>query len=288
MSFLLKTTKMQVDKFLKIINATSEEVAAIVNQIDSYYIEHKEYKKDKAGEIKHKNGKPQFRIIRPSKGRLKVIQNLIYKNILSKIIWPEFLTGGIKNRSSIQNAAKHKGKKYKFQTDLKSFFDTVSHHQVNEALLLNGFGNQVSHLITKLTTYKGCLPQGASTSTALANLVFLSIDFKIQSLCESNKITYTRYVDDITLSSQFDFKELTGQILEIVQSEGFKISHKKTNYKSRAVITGVVVSQNEIDVTPEFLAKKNRPGNSPNQQKGLDEYYRQVKIANKKSDTKLD
>jgi RNA-directed DNA polymerase len=273
---------MQLQKFYLIVKSDEEEIGKIIGHIDDFYTERKEYKKDKLGNIRLKNGQPQFRFIRPSKGRLKAIQSLIYKKILSKIGLPEYVMGGVKSRSSIQNAAKHKGKKYKFQTDLKSFFDTVSHDSVFKTLISRGFGSQVAHLITKLTTYKGCLPQGASTSPALANLVFLSVDAEIQAICETRNITYTRYVDDLTFSSHFDFKDLTSRFLEIIMTKGFKISHNKTNYKSKTVVTGVLVSQNKIEVTPEFLTKMNNPLNSPEERKGYEEYFSQVQKANKK------
>ena len=78
---------------------------------------------------------------------------------------------------------------------------------VFKALLKQGFRPSVAHLMTKLLTYKGFVPQGTSTASDLANLVFFHFaDQKIFSLCKEQEITYSRYIDDIFCSSPVDFK----------------------------------------------------------------------------------
>jgi RNA-directed DNA polymerase len=68
----------------------------------------------------------------PAKGRLKLIQDRIKSNILSRIELPEFVQGGVKKRDNLSNAKFHKGKLYKFATDLKKFYPTITSKKVFE------------------------------------------------------------------------------------------------------------------------------------------------------------
>ena len=55
------------------------------------------------------------------------------------------------------------------------------------------------------------------------------------------------FVDDITLSSKADFKNLIPQFLSIIQKSGFKINHKKTHYQTKnPIITGVICQNNRL------------------------------------------
>ena len=69
---------------------------------------------------------------------------------------------------------------------------------VFNALITQGFRPTIAHYITKLTTFKGQVPQGTATSTSLVNLVFFhNVDLKLNKYCTLNEITYSRFVDDI-------------------------------------------------------------------------------------------
>jgi len=110
--------------------------------------------------------------------------------------------------------------------------------------------------MTKLTTLKGHLPQGAPTSSHIANLVFLKYDLELWKLCKDRDIVYTRFIDDLTFSSQDDFKEVTFDLLKVIENSPYKISHRKTFYSEKPVeVTGIVVKQNNLDVTDAFKAK---------------------------------
>jgi hypothetical protein len=67
---------------------------------------------------------------------------------------------------------------------------------------LFSFSEDVSHLLTKLTTKDGALPQGAITSSYLANLAFWRHEPLIHDHFKDLGIQYSRYVDDITVSSK--------------------------------------------------------------------------------------
>ena len=122
--------------------------------------------------------------------------------------------------------------------------------------VLNGFSPDVASLLTKLTTYKGHLPQGAPTSTTIANLVFVPTGLAIQEIADREVLRFTTFVDDVTISSQIDFKHVVPEILEIIASNGFKIHRGKTSYKTDITdVTGVEMRNNSLGPTDKIKKK---------------------------------
>jgi len=63
-----------------------------------------------------------------------------------------------------------------------------------------GCGDNLADVLVALCTYRGRLPQGASTSPALANLVLLEFDAKVDALARSAEVRVTRTADDLYIS----------------------------------------------------------------------------------------
>lgn len=280
----LQYKKKQLRYLASILFCKPEEIEYLCENIGSYYKKWVEEKKDKiTGNTKtFTDGTPKVRIIRPSIGRLKQIQKSIKINILSKIILPENIQGGIKKKSNITNAKKHQGKKYQFVTDLQNFFPSITHKQIFKIFLGLGYSNHIAHWLTKLTSIEFELPQGTPTSTAIANLVFLETDNKIITFCEANQITYTRFVDDLTFSSEKDFRLFTRCMLEIVRDSGFKISYRKTNYEGSQFLTGIQVFNNYIDAPNKIKQKSKEESDTLNSvSKPYTAYLNNIRKTNK-------
>ncbi len=255
----LQFEKNEFKKLCASIGFKPAIVSEVISNIDKFYYEKVEIKKDKKTGIikKYKDGTVKKRTIHPSTQELKAIQKSIKKNILTPIPLPNEIHGGVKKRSNITNAKPHKGNKFIFTTDLQDFYPNISHSAVYDTFLSLGFSNHFSNSLTKLTTWKYALPQGTPTSTHISNLVFLKTDFELIQLCNENNITYTRYVDDLTFSSPFDFKHLLDDILEIIRQNNFNLSYRKTKYKGNQIVTGINVFLNKIEV-PEHIKEKSR------------------------------
>ena len=113
--------------------------------------------------------------------------------------------------------------------------------------LREGCTPTIARILTKLTTRQYLVPQGIPTSTLIANLVFKPIGVEIDQLAKIHHIKFSMFVDDITLSSKSDFKDLIPEFLSILKKSGFKISHKKTHYQTKnPVITGVICQNNRL------------------------------------------
>jgi RNA-directed DNA polymerase len=225
--------------------------------IDSHYREWYEIKTNKKTNLPktYKDGTIKQRAIRPSKMPLKIIQKQIKDRILSLIELPENVHGGVKKRSNITNAKPHQGKKYKLTTDLQDFYPSIKAKKIYDTFIELGFNAQCAFYITRLTTWKGELPQGTPTSTHISNIVFLKTDYQLIELCKAHNITYTRYIDDLTFSSQSDFQNVIGEILDIVLQSGLKISRRKTFYNGSQTVTGIKIYLHKIDAPEKIITK---------------------------------
>jgi len=276
--------------FPSIIGVSQKELNNLIEDIDNNYHEWIEEKIDKkTGNPKtYLDGTIKKRIIRPSKTRLKIIQKKIKDRILNQIELPPNIHGGVKGRSNITNAKAHQGNKYLFETDLKDFYPSIKPNKVHETIIKLGFNKQFAFYLTRLTTWKGELPQGTPTSTHVANLIFLEIDYHLIELCNKNDITYTRYIDDLTFSSQKNFQNLISEILDIVKRGGLKLSYRKTNYERSQSITGIEVYLNKIDAPQRIIMKVDEEAKSEGKIKPYTNYRNNILKTNKrKLNTKI-
>lgn len=198
---------------------------------------------------------------------------------------PKYAFGGIKGKDNIFNARMHKGQKYIFQTDLKDFFPNITHKMVYAMFVRNGFSPDVASLLTKLTTYKGHLPQGAPTSTTIANLVFVPAGLEILTIAEREGLRFTTFVDDVTISSQRDFKSVVPEIMDIIESHDFKINKGKTTYKSDITdVTGVEMRNNSLGPTDRLKKRiEAEEDKTTPRAKGMLNYSKRIKkVSNSK------
>lgn len=250
--------KYEFKKLCHILGFDQKKILNLLNTIEGNYLEWTKNKEDKNGNPKqYLDGTIKIRTFRNPSIFLKEIQRRIKSNILDKVVFPDCVHGGIKRRSNITNAKPHQGKKYIFETDLQDFYPNVPKEKVYQAFLYIGFSTHISHWLTALTTKDNELPQGSPTSTALANLIFLNTDKKLLLLCKEHDITYTRYIDDLTFSSQKDFSDVIGIIIDIIIADNFKISRRKTNYKGNQSVTGIDVFLNKIDA-PQLIKERSQ------------------------------
>jgi RNA-directed DNA polymerase len=250
---------------------------SVSNNIDRYYYEDKKLKTNEDGTPRIKDGRKVYRVLYPSFGVLKRIQGRIQVAILRKIDFPNNIQGSIKGKSNVTNAKLHKGDKYFLCTDLSNYYPSIGYKLIYQAFLDLGFSFDISSLLTKLTTYKYCLPQGTPTSPYLANLVFKPYDKKLIVGCEIHRLKYSRYVDDIVISGKKPFKSEIPLLLQVIFSSPFKLNHKKTFYKiGPTLVTGIITKNNKLAVREDQIEKFEGMTLNKEQKRGLEEYFKQV------------
>lgn len=244
-------------KMFKILNTDKSKVESILRNIDRYYYLNSTPKLDKSGnQVFDKYNRPRTRDIYPAVGQLKKIQQSILLKLLSCISLPNYAFGGVKKRDNILNAKRHQGNKFFFNTDLRGYYPGITNKQVFDTFIKYKFAPTTAHTLTKLTTYKGMLPQGTHTSPYIANLVFTIAGIKLQEFADQHNLTFTTFVDDITFSSKTDFKHLIPEVIEIITSNGFRISHNKTFYQTKdPKVTQVIVRNNGLKLDQAYKIK---------------------------------
>lgn len=138
---------------------------------------------------------------------LKPIHEKIKTNIFHNVRYPSYLQGAIKSdetsRDYIYDVLIHAENNFFITEDISNFSPSITYEKVYEMWLhFFNFSKSVSELLAKLTTHNGVVPQGSKTSSYIANLIFWQNEgFFVKQLQEQG-IAYTRFVDDITLSSK--------------------------------------------------------------------------------------
>jgi len=226
--------------------------------------------------IEKKNSNEK-RVIEVPDIRVKEVQQLINKHILSKIKLPPSCHGFRKNCSVLTNALPHVGAKTLMKFDIKDFFPSIKLNMVVKQFRFLGFGENVSRYLGYLCVNdKYSLPQGAPTSPYLSNLICMKIDRRIEAFCSKRKLTYTRYADDITISSKDilsyrAYEHVQEAVMNIIDDSdelySFSLNKKKSHRiinGQRMIVTGVLVNEKanvqrkiyrELDNAIRFIGK---------------------------------
>lgn len=268
---------------LKHLTYTLKTELATINDIladvDSYYISWSKVKTDKDTglPLTDADGNQRTRQLNSTKIELKRIQKRILALLMSHVEIPPYAFGGVPKKDNIKNAKYHQGNKHIFTTDLRSFFPSISHNSVFEVYCNNGYSPTVARILTKLTTYKYQLPQGVPTSTLLALLAFKPTGDKLYDYALKHNLKFSIFVDDITISSKVDFKHLVPEILDIIVSAGYKISHNKTHYSTKnPIITGIKCQNNRIKLPQSTYKRISKLPKDSNSYKGLIMYRKRI------------
>lgn len=176
----------------------------------------------------------------------KRIKNRILKEL---VVWPDFIFGSIPKKKGrdptdyVACAAKHTNARSVLKIDIKSFFDNI-HENLVFKIYKNffGYGDDVAKILTNISCRDGSLCQGAITSSYLASLVLYDVEPAMVAKLNRKRLVYTRYVDDITVSSResnYDFSYVMNVIENVLNDKELPINNKKTlvlNSGSEAIL----------------------------------------------------
>jgi RNA-directed DNA polymerase len=224
----------------------------------------------KYNEFKIPKGNGKFRLIENPVYELKQIQKTLNKffQALYYLKQTKYAYGfiiSVKNgkdkKNILQNAKKHLGNKYMLKVDLKDFFHQVSKQRIYNLLLSNlfNFNKKTAQILSNIFTYKARLPMGAPTSPVLSNFVSISLDNALGLWANMQGITYTRFADDMTFSSNTDKFHQTHleQIANICKQNNYRLNTKKTKFfdaHQTKKVTGLVL-HDTVDIEEAFYSE---------------------------------
>jgi retron-type reverse transcriptase len=181
------------------------------------------------------------------KEQLKRIQRRILSSILEKVYLSNYAEGFRKNHSILTNARRHTDQKVIVKIDIKDFFPSTTSKRVHGMFVALGYPEGVAVILTDLTTYKGRLATGAPTSPAISNILCRRLDKRFAGLGDKCDFSYSRYADDLTISSANP--KMVGMIpffKQIINEEGYEVNEKKLSIMrsgGRQKVTGIIVNQ---------------------------------------------
>ncbi len=237
----------------EILNVEVDRIKHISYRANSFYIENPQPKYDGTMRMTY--------IVKPP---LLQIQDRIKNNIFSCVEFPHYLMGGIRDktdpRDHIRNAEIHSDKKWLISLDIKNYFPSIKSKYVYSMWKdFFGFSDEVSRVLAKLTTYNGFLPQGSKTSSAIANLLLWDKEPRFVDVLEKQGFVYTRFVDDITISStEFVEKEMISKIIvdtkHLLKQYDLELKRKKTKFQTRSkkmTVNNVTVNRKKPTISRE-------------------------------------
>lgn len=193
-----------------------------------------------------------------------------------KILFPDTVYAYVKEKSVKDLVELHKNAKLVIKEDIKDFFPSCTlEFIINSMEQIYPFcfmDTTILEVIVKtcMIKYKGKyrLPQGAPSSPILSNIGMLPVDCRMNALCLTNGMIYSRYADDIYISrekekykhSNIDIGVILEEILQKVNPE-FILNESKEKFinlrKSNGVwITGIHINYEKKEITIGHRSKQ--------------------------------
>lgn len=169
--------------------------------------------------------------------------------------------GFLPARSVATNASEHLNQKLVLNIDLLDFFPTINFGRIRGLFMARPFfmGPAAAAVMAQVVTHRNGLPQGAPTSPVLSNFIAATLDRRLTRLAKENGLSYSRYADDITFSSNKSVfppalalteesgRVVPGEALErAIAAAGFSINPRKVRLQTRhqrQTVTGLVVNK---------------------------------------------
>ena len=202
-----------------------------------------------------KRGVGLRKIEHPSR-EIKALQKWIVKVVIDRFPIHPCATAYRKGGGIKLNAERHRSSKYTNRYDFSNFFPSFTQENVEQFLSSRAKKSDIQlgaddiRFIGNIVCRHGRLTIGAPSSPALTNAMMFDFDKKLFGFCKTKKLIYSRYADDLFISSTEKGK-LTGLENQIKKANreikhlSLKLNSKKTTYLSKKYarrITGVVIT----------------------------------------------
>lgn len=190
---------------------------------------------------------------------VKAIQRWLMTRLAPLLPLHDAATAYRSGSSIKKNAQRHVGSDYLLKMDFRNFFPSILMTDIIRHLEVHS-GQQFDPSAIKLIAYvctwapkrqgplRLCI--GAPSSPLLSNSVMFDFDEQLSSVAASDGVIYTRYADDLALSSRTSgmlnsYPGLVAKLAGGLNYPQLELNEKKTVFASRAgrrVITGVTLT----------------------------------------------
>ena len=183
---------------------------------------------------------------------LKVLQYWVVNRFIKRLPVSECSFAYTKGNSIKKHALMHVDSKFIFHADIEDFFPTISPNMLKVVFEHNvDLFTDIDVLsfykdISKICFKDDGLCIGAVSSPSISNAIMKDFDDCLNDFAKREGYIYTRYADDIYISSK-DY--IPNDVKDFVEKElstrGFCLNKSKTHFyspKNRRVITGLVIT----------------------------------------------
>ncbi len=245
----------QVTHLAKLLETPPEQLAVIAESASDYCEEL----------ILLDPAKPKPREVLCINGELRRIQKLLLTKVLMPKLKPSrFNHGGVKKRHIKTNLAQHKSSRFAITFDIADFYPSIDRVRVYKLFAQRmACSPDVARLLTRVCTYDHHLALGMITSPFLADQIVAGIDGRIAGACSRLGLTYSRYVDDLTISGHFDLESsgIEAMVAKILRDHGFRLNIHKTDagrLSDGLSITKLRLRNGQPDVERTYLSELKR------------------------------
>lgn len=239
----------------KLLQSMAEDLAILPSHLES--IIRTAPLRYKVFEIPKKAGGVR-QVAQPAR-EVKAIQQWVIRELGPRLPLHKSATAYTSGSSILKNAEAHVLSRYMLKLDFKGFFPSISfddlllHLERHCSEYLDPSAQKtIAHLCCwapkRQPPLRLCI--GAPTSPLFSNSVMFEFDSLLSEIAEEDDVVYTRYADDITLSSKERgkvdrYEELIVTILDGLPYPDLKLNRNKTvraSRKGKRVVTGLVIT----------------------------------------------
>lgn len=235
---------INVGEMIAILNSFNERHADLINTADKSVLYHSFKIPKRSGGLRP--------IDAPNEELMEALREL--KHIFEQTLFAKYHTSAfayVKGRCAIDAVKRHQknNSRWFLKLDFHNFFGSTTLDFVIKMLkmifpfseiLKTEAGYSVLKDALSLCFLNGGLPQGTPISPTITNLMMIPVDHAIAKMAREHSphLCYTRYADDLLLSSDINFRwsEVQNSILQTLsQFEApFSLNTEKTRYGSSA------------------------------------------------------
>lgn len=212
-----------------------------------------------------------YRKISSPANALKIIQRKL-NQVLNAVYGSRSpVHGFVRARSIKSNATRHLGAEWLVNFDLANFFPSIHFGRVKGLFSHKPYNlpEEAALTLAQICCEGKVLPAGAPTSPVVANMVCGQFDAQMKALAKQFGCVYTRYADDITISTRsrrlppaIAVRDpatkrwvLGDDVRNVVSANLFTVNNKKTRIRSRNTrqeVTGIRINSG-LNVSRELI-----------------------------------
>lgn len=207
-------------------------------------------------EIEKRHGRGKRLIAQPT-SEIKILQRWAAEKCLNQLPIHDAATAYRKGTSIKQHASIHANNKYLLKLDFENFFPSIKASDfIKHANSFSELSQEDIRLLSLLFFRRDLvgseliLSVGAPSSPTLSNTVMYPFDLELSNYCTSKKITYSRYADDIALSTNQPkaldaVHEFIKMLCQSMHYPKLSLNIKKTVFTSQKhsrQLTGLILS----------------------------------------------